>query len=75
MTTEDGKTLSERCHLAIPISPGMRPGTQFIFEFEGDDGPGIVPGDVKVERPNVSRVLSVPLSQSVRRWSGWKSWM
>jgi len=48
VTTEDGKTLSERCHLAIPISPGMRPGTQFIFEFEGDDGPGIVPGDVKV---------------------------
>ena len=30
------------------LGAGMRPGIEFIFENEGDDAPGHVPGDVRV---------------------------
>jgi DnaJ-class molecular chaperone len=41
-------TVSERCHLQVNVVPGMRPGTQFVFECEGDDATGCIPGDVCV---------------------------
>lgn len=38
----------ERCQLQINVTPGMRGGTQFIFECEGDELPGVIPSDVCV---------------------------
>lgn len=38
----------ERCQLQINVTPGMRSGTQFIFECEGDELPGTIPSDVVV---------------------------
>ena len=46
--TEEGTRAPERCSLSIEIARGMRGGTTFVFECEGDDAPGFVPGDVHV---------------------------
>lgn len=48
IVNDKGEQGTERCHLQVNVTPGMRPGTQFIFECEGDDAVGCVPGDVCV---------------------------
>lgn len=40
------KTLSERKILQVHIDPGMKEGQKVVFDGEGDQEPGITPGDV-----------------------------
>ncbi|CEP19632.1 hypothetical protein [Parasitella parasitica] len=42
-------TVSEKKTLEVHIEPGMRDGHQFIFYGEGNQAPGIVPGDVIIQ--------------------------
>ena len=48
VVNDKGETVAEKCHLQVNVVPGMRPGTRFIFECEGDDAIGCIPGDVCV---------------------------
>lgn len=43
-----GERDEERCQLKVDVRPGMRAGTQFVFQCEGDEAEGMVPSDVVV---------------------------
>jgi DnaJ family protein A protein 2 len=45
-TCKGKKTTSERKILQVHIDPGMRDGQKIVFSGEGDQEPGITPGDV-----------------------------
>ncbi|GMM28074.1 type I co-chaperone YDJ1 [Martiniozyma asiatica (nom. inval.)] len=49
------KTSTERKILEVNIFPGMKSGQKVVFEKEGDQEPGVIPGDVVFvveEKPN-----------------------
>ncbi|KAI8639259.1 hypothetical protein BD408DRAFT_392595 [Parasitella parasitica] len=43
------KTVSDKKFLDVHIEPGMRDGHHFIFYREGDQSPGIIPGDIIIQ--------------------------
>ncbi|EER35645.1 mitochondrial protein import protein MAS5 [Candida tropicalis MYA-3404] len=45
-TCKGAKTQSERKILQVHIEPGMRDGQRIVFSGEGDQSPGVTPGDV-----------------------------
>jgi DnaJ family protein A protein 2 len=45
-TCHGKKTASERKILEVHIDPGMRDGQRIVFRGEGDQQPGVVPGDI-----------------------------
>lgn len=54
-TCKGKKTTQERKILQVHIDPGMKDGQRIVFSGEGDQEPGITPGDVVFvvdERPN-----------------------
>ncbi|KAI5962443.1 YDJ1 [Candida pseudojiufengensis] len=54
-TCKGKKTTTERKILQVHVDPGMKDGQRIVFSGEGDQEPGITPGDVIFvidERPN-----------------------